>query len=182
MNGESKSNEGGNKPIESILFPAGVDFSTESRSQLLEQYKLLVQTSESLVSRRQGVNTFFLTFNSLMLSGIGLFAKQELSGELGGIGLLALALSGLIICMAWIKLVRSYRQLNGGKFDIINRIEQHLPAAMFQAEWHSLAEGKDDKRYRPFTKTEERIPVVFGILYGAAAIFGALAILGIKVA
>ena len=179
MKEESKSS--GNRDIESVLFPAGVNFSVESRAQLLQQYKLLVETSETLVSRRQGVNTFFLTFNSLVLSGIGLFAKQGLSGELGGIGLLSLAVSGLILCLAWIKLVRSYRQLNSGKFDIINRIERHLPAAMFEAEWHSLAEGKDDKRYRPFTKTEERIPVVFGILYGAAAIFGTLAILGIKV-
>ena len=77
-------------------------------------------------------------------------------------------------------MVRSYRQLNSGKFEIINRMEQHLPAAMFEAEWHSLAEGKDSGKYRPFTKTEATIPVVFEILYGGAAAYGALVVLGMK--
>ena len=34
---------------------------------LLEQYKLFVGTSEALVSRRQQVNTFFLSVNSIIL-------------------------------------------------------------------------------------------------------------------
>ena len=37
-------------------------------SALLEQYKLFVGTSESLVSRRQQVNTFFLAVNSILLA------------------------------------------------------------------------------------------------------------------
>lgn len=151
----------------SALFPNGISFTDSDRQLLLEQYKLLVNTSESLVSRRQTANTFFLSFNSVFLSGIGLLFKPGISGQPGTVGVLALSISGILVCVAWIRLVRSYRQLNSGKFEVINQIEQHLPASMFCAEWDALGQGKDDKTYRPFTKTEQIIPVVFGILYGA---------------
>ena len=43
---------------------------------LLAQYRLFVETSEALVLRRQGVNTFFLSVNSLVLAGAGLLLRR----------------------------------------------------------------------------------------------------------
>ena len=44
---------------------------------LLEQYKLFVGTSEALVLRRQNVNTFFLSVNSILLAGEGLLLRED---------------------------------------------------------------------------------------------------------
>lgn len=167
--------------VKAVLFPKGTAFTEPDLQRLLEQYKLLVQTSESVVLRRQGVNTFFLTINTLLLSGIGLLAKQGLQGQFGAIGMMGISITGVILCSAWTRLVRSHRQLNAGKFAIINTIEKHLPASMFEAEWVALGEGKDDRKYQPFTKTEEATPVVFGVIYGLAACFGFLSLIGVRV-
>ena len=67
-------------------------------------------------------------------------------------------------------MVTSSRQLNAAKFRIIHLLEQHLPAAVFTAEWDALGRGQDPSRYRPFTGLETRIPEGLMVLYAAAAI------------
>ena len=80
---------------------------------LMEQYKLLVETSERLVARRQVVNTFFLSANALALSALGLIAKEASRSPLAAVGILTIAGAALLLCVAWKSLVRSYAQLNG---------------------------------------------------------------------
>ena len=41
-----------------------------NENKLMEQYKLFVQTSEDLVKRKQTVNSFYITLNSIILSAI----------------------------------------------------------------------------------------------------------------
>ena len=164
----TSSNERENeRELEGILYPKGTEFDESKLSILLEQYKLFVDTSEKLVARRQTVNTFFLSVNALLLSALGVIAREIIRMRMAPLGAIALGLAGILLCIAWRKLVHSYRQLNAGKFTVIDLLEQHLPAALFKAEWKALGEGKDKKKYIPFTKTEAAIPIVFIILYGA---------------
>jgi len=165
-----------NEPeLEAILYPKGTQFDERNQlSLLLEEYKLFVDTSEKLVARRQTVNTFFLSVNALLLSAVGLIAKEVITMRIALVGVVAIALSGILLCMAWRRLVHSYGQLNTGKFAVIHLLERYLPAALFKAEWKALGEGKDKKKYTPFTKTEATIPIVFIVLYS-------ISILGILV-
>ena len=166
--------------LESVLFPSGVEAQdVKSRSDLLEQYKLLVQTSETLLGRRQAVNTFFLSINSLLLVAVSIFAKEGISIQFGGYGVLALGIAGLVLCVAWRRLVHSYRQLNAGKFEVIHLLEKYLPASVFTAEWKALGAGQDKAKYNPFTKTEAAIPIIFFCLYVGAVALGALAVVGV---
>ena len=167
-------------PLENLLFPKEYDDSQEAiRLQLLEQYKLFVQTSESLVSRRQTVNTFFLSINSALLASIGILGRELLAIYFGGVVLLILGITGFILCIAWRRLVNSYRQLNTAKFQIIHLLEERLPASLFKAEWKALGEGKDKKKYNPFTKIEAMIPIIFCVLYGGCLLVGSLILLKI---
>ena len=155
--------------FERILFPSGAVFVEGARQSILfEQYRLFVDSSEKLVARRQTVNTFFLSINALLLSAAGFIVKDVPQEGASFAGVLALGLAGILLCIAWRTLVRSYSQLNTGKFAVIHALEQHLPAALFKAEWHALGEGRDKKKYIPFTKTEARIPFVFAVLYSLA--------------
>ncbi|MDE0226501.1 MAG: hypothetical protein OXP28_15415 [Gammaproteobacteria bacterium] len=137
----------------------------------MEQYKLFVETSERLVARRQAVNTFFLSANALALSALGLIAKEASQSPLIGFGIIAIAAAAFLLCVAWKTLVGSYRQLNRGKFAVIDRLEERLPAALFRAEWVALGEGKDPKVYKPFTATEEAVSLIFMIVYALIALF-----------
>lgn len=156
----------GESNLEDVLFPAGSEFTEDGKlSILFEQYKLFVDSSEKLVVRRQTANTFFLSVNALFISAAGFMVKDIPQQGVAFAGVLALGLAGILMCITWRTLVRLYRQLNTGKFAVIHALEQHLPAALFNAEWHALGEGKDKKKYIPFTKSEVVIPIVFAVLY-----------------
>lgn len=164
-------------PLDTELFADGEPVASETPA-LLKQYELFVGTSEALSARRQGVNTFFLSANSIILAAAGLLWSNGQSGDLESVGLIALGYVGVVLCLAWHRLIESYRQLSQGKFDVIHALERRLPARVFKAEWVALGEGQDPKRYTPFTKTERATPLMFGVVQIAVASVGVLTLAG----
>lgn len=158
---------------EHLLF-GGQETGDGDAEALLTQYGIFVGTSEALSSRRQGVNAFFLSVNSLLLAASGLLLRDGGLGNgesaaLGLPGVLVLSASGCILCFAWRRMIFSFGQLSKGKFDVIHAMEKRLPARMFAAEWVALGSGEDPKKYRPFTRTERLIPIVFLIVHALLA-------------
>ena len=153
--------------LKQVLFPKNVDFDNNiQNSNLVEQYKIFVESSERLVTRRQTVNTFFLTLNSLLLTGLGLTLREIIKmQEWVVLVIVPIGIAGILMCILWRRLVLSFKQLNTCKFNIIDILEQYLPASLFKAEWAALGEGKDDKKYRPSTKIEMSIPIVFIVIH-----------------
>lgn len=154
--------------IEVIL--KGRDF--DDKQMLMEQYKMFVQTSEDLVSRKQSVNTFYVTLNSLMLSAIVsiICAAGDLVGIVSDgilINVIAAFLSaiGIVICCSWITLLQSYSDLNSSKMAIINCIEEHLALKLFDTEWALLTRRIGKKKYRSFTVKEVAVAKIFLLLY-----------------
>ena len=141
-------------------------------STLLEQYKLFVGTSEALVSRRQQVNTFFLSVNSIILAATGLLIREKTANSLVGPALIVLGMGGMALCFAWRRMILSFGQLNRGKFDVIHAFERRLPARTFTAEWVALGQGKDPSKYKPFTRTESLTPWIFGVLATLVVVAG----------
>ena len=155
-----------NSTLEKTLFPHGTDIDdSDFLNLLLEEYKLFVATSERLVERRQKMNAFFLSVNALLVSAIGLVTKGTIVLEIAVIAVVSILVSGVVMCIAWRRLVRSYAQLNTGKFIVIDQIENYLPAALFRTEWKALGKGNDKLKYMSSTKTEATVPIVFIVLY-----------------
>ncbi len=144
------------------LFPLGEDFTDPAIAvRLFEEYKLFVGTSEALVARRQTANSFFFSLNSLLLTALGLVSREGFHRPFDWLVLLILGLTGGPVCMAWRRLIESYRQLNQAKFTLIHLLEEKLPASIFKAEWQALGEGKDPKKYKPFVSSEVWVPNLF---------------------
>jgi hypothetical protein len=161
------------------LFPTGIPGDEGGQTRLFELYRIMVASSEALVGRRQGVNTFFLTINGALLTAVGLVLSNGRDPKLQGLGLVVLAVTGCILAIAWNSLILSFGQLNKGKFKVINRIEQDLPAAIFLAEWKALGEGIKPSIYRTFTSREVWTPRVFLGAYVIVAILAALVAVGV---
>ncbi len=159
-------------PLERQLFPAGSPSpGRRTQQSLLDQYRLLVESSERVVARRQTANTFFLSINSALLLFAGVLLREgDLTSVVGGAVGAGLSVLGFFICLAWWRIVTSFRQLNAAKFKIIHLLGEHLPAAVFAAEWGALGSGRDPSLYRPFTGLETRIPAGLMTLYAAAAV------------
>jgi hypothetical protein len=149
------------------LFNEDIIEGDKSLTILFEQYKLYVELTDRVSERRQSVNTFFLSLNSILITGLTIFLTQ-----VGGIQancnwiLIAIA-AGIVACATWRRLVRSYGQLNAGRFEVIHLLESRLPARLFDFEWDILEQGK---RYKPFTRTEVNVPLVFMAMYALIAI------------
>lgn len=132
----------------------------EKEDIILEQYKLYVETAEKVSDRRQSSNNFFLTLNSVLLAFTGF-----LTGLSFAIWHIILAFAGVCISILWLLTLKSFRNLNTGKFKVIHCLEEKLPIKLFKDEWQCLGEGKDRKRYLKLSVVEQGVPIVFMILY-----------------
>ena len=157
--------------VDDALF-AGRETQAADSDVLLAQYRLFVETSEALVVRRQGVNTFFLSVNSIVLAVAGLLLRDGRISDVESFALICLSIGGGVLCFVWKRLISSFRQLSQGKFEVIHAMEQRLPARMFEAEWIALGRGRDPKKYNPFTKTEQTTPLVFAGLHFLSVVAG----------
>ncbi|MBU1891005.1 hypothetical protein KJ782_05975 [Patescibacteria group bacterium] len=148
-----------------LLNKISSDYSDNYHSHLFEQYKMYVESAEKISDRRQNANNFFfLTLNTVLISVIGLSFQVKVFDVISWSRLL-LAILGILICVIFWFLLRAYKQLNSGKFKVIHEIEQLLPLAIYDYEWNILGEGKDKKKYYPFSHIELLIPWIFGIIY-----------------
>jgi len=138
----------------------------KSKEIILEQYKLYVNTAEKVSDRRQLANSFFLTINSILLTFTGYLATTSVRPWY-----FVIPIIGVLISYFWLKTIKSYRQLNTGKFKVIHDLEKKLPFALFKDEWDYLGKG-ETKEYVKLTVVESGVPIVFIFLYILVAIYG----------
>jgi len=139
-------------------------YGPEYKNHLFEQYKIFIQSVEKISDRRQQANNYFITVNTALISLIGFSFQIKFFDGIPWIKFF-LAFIGITICVIFWYLIRSYKQINTGKFAIIHEIEKYLPLALYKYEWEILGEGKDKKKYYPFSHIELWIPWVFGLVY-----------------
>lgn len=158
-------NKDSNKISEVLFNDKGtVEYKDDSSYQnhLFDQYRMYHHSIESISSRRQNANSFFVTLNTVLVSLSGYI---NLGANLNGKWNFLIALAGLAISYMWYRLIRSYRDINTAKFKVLNLIETKLPVRPFEAEWQAVGEGKDPQKYLPFTRIEIGIPWVFFCLH-----------------
>jgi hypothetical protein len=60
---------------------------------------------------------------------------------------LLVPVAGILLSYFWFRLVKSYRQLSKGKFEVLDMIEKEMPLSLYKAEWIALGDGKDKKKF-----------------------------------
>jgi len=137
----------------------------EDRQELLELYKLHAELADRASQRREGANRLFVA----LLTGIFVFFGTMVRSGAGGLPIWPILLIGsafgMALCVAWYILIRSYRQLNTGKFKALHELEQRLTYPFFTREWELLKQGKDFHRYWQLTVVENFLPVIFLVLF-----------------
>lgn len=137
--------------------------SEADRLIIIEQYKLYVSSAEKISQNRLAAGTFFLSFNTAIIGALAGFFDKIKDTEFVS----AFYVAAIAMCLAWMLLLRSYRNLNSAKFKVIGAIEQRLPMSPFwSAEWTALGRGNDYQKYVPLSVIEQIAPVVFIFIYG----------------
>lgn len=129
-------------------------------SHLLDQYRLYVEMADRISQRRTSANSYFLSVNSAILAFIGYLTNKE-SIEF----LWVLSVSGITLSALWFSIIRSYKNLNTAKWQVVHEIERKLPISPYEAEWDFVQRGTNPRLYRPITHIESWVPWIFTFLH-----------------
>ena len=138
------------------------NYGEDYQEHLLEQYKLFVEMADNVSARRAQTNSFYITVLSALLAVLSLSA-ESFSSDVQNIAFLAVSILGLVLCYVWNVNIRSYRQLNSGKFKVIHEMEEKLPFACYDREWEILGAGEDNVKYLQLTRVEQIVPYLLGV-------------------
>lgn len=145
----------------------------ERKQELLEIYKLHAELADRVSQRREGANRLYVS----LLIGLVLFAAAILRFGTDGLSvdtvLFWTGALGSILSVSWYIVIRSYRQLNTGKFNALQDMERQLAYPFFTKEWELLGEGKKRSRYWRLTVVETALPSALLLLFIGLAIFAA---------
>ncbi|RJL31847.1 hypothetical protein D5H75_18840 [Bailinhaonella thermotolerans] len=129
--------------------------------EVVDLYKLAVEMADRVSARRGTSNSFFLSVQTAFVAVFGLSAPELALSMWASI---AVALAGIALSATWWLQLKSYRDLNRAKFEVINRIEDRLPVKVFSDEWSALKRGSVKSwrtRYAELGVSERLIPFVF---------------------
>ena len=165
----------GNQERESVIHQTADAYGGSFHADLLEQYKLYVQSAENVSSRRVVSNRYLLTLSAALVAAYGF--QTTFTERL--IFVVPLAMAGMALSLLWFSIIKSFSDLNTLKFKIIHELESHLPAALYAYEWQLAQEGQG-KSYWPTTHIEKWMPILFIALHVIAlAVSIVFAILGL---
>ena len=144
------------------------------RKELLEIYRLHADLADKVSQRREDANRLYVS----LLVGLGVFVAALLRfGNGDGYDqpiLVSAGVIGALLSVSWYIVIRSYRQLNAGKFLALHELEEKLAYPFFKREWDLLAEGKNRNRYWKLTNVETGLPIIFFALSCSLVIFSLL--------
>lgn len=133
------------------------------RDELLEIYKLHAELADRVSQRRDAANQRYAS----MLVGLGALLAFLLwfgDGNLPAIATRLVSGLGMGLSLSWYVVIRSYRQLNTGKFKALHELEEKLAYPFYKREWELLGEGRDSRRYWRLTVVETFLPCTFFVL------------------
>ncbi len=141
------------------------EYGERFHEHLLEQYKLYVEMADRVSNRRAQTNRFYISLLSGLLALLSIVVGRNIFSDFQTIVFSVISVLGLTLCALWNINIRSYRQLNSGKFKVIHEMEQHLPFPCYDREWEILGEGKEGKKYLQFTRVEQYVSFILAIPY-----------------
>lgn len=141
------------------------EYGESYRDHALEIYKIYVEMADNISTRRQSANSFFLALNSAIVALVGYVNLSPDQQSTGYSFFWLVAITGMVVSFLWYRLIRSYKDINSGKFKVIHIIEKQMPLRPYDAEWIALGKGENPKLYLPFTHIEIYIPWTFFVLH-----------------
>jgi len=141
----------------------------DEKEELVEIYKLHAELADSVSRQRGTANRFYM----LVLSGLAVLAfLQRKNGVPLEWLMIGFGLLGMLLAAAWYVVIRSFRQLNSGKFKASHELEEKLAYPFFKREWDLLKEGTERKTYWRLTIVETFVPIIFCVCFVVLMLIG----------
>ncbi len=123
---------------------------------LIEQYKLYVQSADNVSARRVASIRNFFTISSALVAlyGVQFAVFRE------AVWLFPVPIVGIASAVAWLRIIKSHKDLNKIKFALVHEFEALLPARPFKREWDRAEQGRGST-YKLVTDLESWFPWLF---------------------
>lgn len=157
------------QPASILIRNTKASYGESFKTDLFEQYKLYVESAEKISERREAANNYLLTVNAFLVTLHGLVAASRFNT----LWTILIPVAGFLVALTWHRIITSYRDLNTVKFKVIHELEQYMPAALYEYEWHKAEQGRG-KAYHPLSHLERWVPLIFMALYVLLAVLSAL--------
>lgn len=135
---------------------------------LLDQYKLYVEMTDRISSRRNDAAKFYTSLLTALLAIPFIILERGFSIFEQGLALLGIGILGTVLCFVWAMNINSYKQLASLRFKVIHEMEQKLPFHCYEREWEILNAGQ--YKYRHLNEVERLVPILLGLLFFAIVI------------
>ena len=148
-----------------------ISVNRDEKHELIEIYKLHAGLADSISRQRGTANRFYM----LVLSGLSVLFSALLQRRNGvplGWLMIGFGALGASLASAWFIVIRSFRQLNSGKFKALQELEEKLVYLFFKREWDLLEEGRERKTYWRLTVVETIVPIIFFVCFTMILITG----------
>ncbi|MCY3999641.1 MAG: hypothetical protein OXF84_02375 [Bacteroidetes bacterium] len=118
--------------------------------------------ADRVSQRRERANQLYTgLLTGLMVVGIASLRLAPTDEPINMVLFLGLGILGVILSSSWLIIIRSYRQLNTGKFKSLHELEKQMSYPFFTREWEFLHQGRDYRRYWKLTVVETFLPMTF---------------------
>ncbi len=135
-----------------------------------ELYKAYLATAEAASERRAKMNAWMLSVNSALIGVHAAISKDNAQSGLlrDPSWLWTIAFAGIVVCIAWLNLIKSYRDLNKAKFAVIAEMEKNFDFKPFTLERELY------KAYPriSFSYIELGVPVAMALVYAILVVKG----------
>ena len=154
------------------------EYGEKFSDHFLEQYKLYVEMADRVSQRREQSNRFYVALLTslaallVILARFGLDTEND-AGTFLKVVILASGVLGSALAIIWFINIKSYRQLNTAKFQIINRMEERLPFAGYSDEWELLRPKEGPAKYFQLTRVEQFVPLAVFVLFLVITVYSA---------
>ena len=135
-----------------------------TRNELLEIYKLHAELADRVSQRREGANRLYVSLLVGLALFLGIFVRLGVVDFPISIVFQATGVIGALLSVSWYIVIRSYRQLNSGKFAALHDLEDQLAFPFFRREWELLDKRKKPSRCWKLTVVETGLPLIFLVL------------------
>lgn len=159
---------------------------TSEQKQLMEQYKIYVDTIGNSAEDRLKTNQFFMTINSFLATLFSTIAGYMfVSGKGHMLLLVPLSIMGYGVSRVWYFFLKNYTTANSAKWDAVYKLEEKLPNKPFLSEWEdglgkiyatdmpkgfSWLSGNTPNKYYSTSRVESELPTLFGKMYIALGV------------
>jgi len=146
------------------------NMTAEDKELLFKQYQEMFASTEALMDRRQNTSSFYISINTVLVAMIAAVVTLGLDTKLLCVFCIAISSFGIVMSKTWSDTLDSYDRINYSKFNVLESMEEYLPASMFAAEYKDTKNDFIKKSVPSYSQRERRIPLLFTILYSILAV------------